>query len=893
MLPKVWYALLKDTYPSANIFAFGDTLQIGFVDRTDSNITEVDWPEIFHCTLTRRCPKDATARRPNFGYPAATTTSTETGVTEIIRSGDAVTEYLSKDYDKELPVIVLYQDDKKRIKKALPEVNVATVHESQGATYDETIIIITDRPAKLHKKVNYMNVADTRHRKKVTYITETTEIEENFEPPKITSKIVPSAPPMEPEVVVDLTKPPPVKGSPQDKLIRQQAQTKKTSTEDDIFAYAMEKMKNYDHKKDDFVELNNIKLSIDKKIIEEGMDITKIDSWRMIDRTHDPSKTGRLVKPSLRIRSSKAMEAVAITKEVKEMKHPAAESIETIASIAVVNQIEGMKFVEKTPEGAVINVPSSGDIIANNDAELPTGGSLSYLDVDYKIAQDAPLQTTCSTMANIEAINTITRDMNKQDYMQDQEKIKSYIIAGGKSDNMVKVKPRAEEVEAEESTFEQGFMDYVGHATKQASSTTETVSTFLGRMGKSVVELKQIEKDATLTILRKHMFEVLPTIDEIEAAEKWDDTCTRAVLDAYLKMDLKDKNVMAQSFDQDTVSALEDYTVTGFNKTQWKSKVWYKVAVKVGQSVSQHSKTKNMIMKFHAYVCDALLREYDGYKPFLYASGKPDAQIERKLSEMMESADEDCIFIEGDFSEFDSTQNELMPILCTELLQYYTGLNNELLSTYINHLKKWKVDIPGAMTIYGRHQKHSGEAATLLFNTIWNTVWVTALFELEEPVVCAFKGDDSLIVAKSVKTRKEVEKLMKINGLQLKMSKNKFYGTFTDMIVTRNGATIDLGRRAQKLLSKSYKLTDLNCKKELRESVHDIVKQRIVNAQGQAAAITNNSIVYGSELARNYCEVLINISRDDFSGWKSDAVKKVVLNMADEGKKVDLTQINL
>lgn len=894
MLPKVWYAMLKETYPAANIFAFGDTLQIGFVDRTDKDVAEVEWPDIFHCTVTRRCPIDATIRRPNFGYPAASTTSTEKGETEIIRSGDAVTEYLLKEYNREIPVITFYQDDKKRIKKAFPDVNVATVHESQGSTYDETYVIVTDKPAALHKKKNYMNVADTRHRKKVTYFTETTEIEELFNPPNnVSNNVAPSAPPQEEEVKVDLTKPPPVKGSVEDKKIRKEFENKKTSTENDIFEFAVQQMQKYNHKKDDFLELARIKTSIDNKIVEEGMDLTKVDSWRLIDRTHNPAVTGRLVKPSLRMRSSKAIEAVAISKEIVETKHPAAETIDNINSIAVVNNIEGMKFVEKTEDGADINIPASGDIIANNDAELPTGGSLSFMDVDYKIAQDSPMQVTATTHANIEAINTITRDMCKQDYIQDQEKIKGYVIAGGKSDNMIKLKPRGEEVESEESTFEQGFMDYAGHATRQGSSTTETVSTFLGRMGKSVVELKQIEKDATLTVLRKHMFETLPTIDEVEAAEKWDDTCTRAILDAYLKMDLKSKDVMTKAFDQATVNALEDYSVTGFNKTQWKSKVWYKVALKVGQSVSQHSKTKNMIMKFHAYVCDALLREYDGYKPFLYASGKGDAQIERKITEMMENAEEECIFIEGDFSEFDSTQNELMPILCTELLQYYTGLNNELLSTYLNHLKKWKVEIPGAMTIFGRHQKHSGEAATLLFNTLWNTVWVTALFDLKEPVVCAFKGDDSLLVAKSVKIRKEVRKLMEINGLQLKMSTNKFYGTFTDMIVTANGATIDLGRRAQKILSKSYKLTHKECQKELRESVADIVKQRIVNSQGQAAAMTNNTLVYGSELARNYCEVLINISRGDFSGWKTDAVKNVVFNLADDTRKVDMSEINL
>jgi len=277
-----------------------------------------------------------------------------------------------------------------------------------------------------------------------------------------------------------------------------------------------------------------------------------------------------------------------------------------------------------------------------------------------------------------------------------------------------------------------------------------------------------------------------------------------------------------------------------------------------------------MILKFVCYVVDALLREYRGPKRFIYASGKSDADMQKELDEMIRNTEQDLWFGEGDFTEFDSTQNELMPIICTEYLQMVCGVKDSILHTYVNHLLEWKVEVPGLLSILNKNQKHSGEAATLLFNTIWNAVWCAVLIDVENPVMLCFKGDDSFIVGSKVDINFKGKAYLDAVGLKIKFSKRKEFGFFTDILITPEGAVLDVCRRGAKVLSKVWKPTDQNALNDLIISTNDIVSQRIGTHWQQMRCIELNAIARGKVFAENYTNALICIAK----GLVQDALRR-------------------
>jgi len=374
------------------------------------------------------------------------------------------------------------------------------------------------------------------------------------------------------------------------------------------------------------------------------------------------------------------------------------------------------------------------------------------------------------------------------------------------------------------------------------------------------------------------MFKFLPTLEEI-AETDIDQLMTRCVLDAFLKMDMKSQTLMKEAFNENDHIALEDYKVSGFNKTQWKGKLFYNLSFKVGQCIAQHSKTKNMVLKFHCYVVDNILRNFRG-KGYLYASGKADAEIQKEIDEILQQCTAMFLkFGENDFTEFDSTQNQLMPLLCLKILQYYSGMQTPLMETYRNQLAARMIDIPGVIKMLVEWMKDSGEVATLLFNTIWNTVWVSFILDIKGIVLGAFKGDDSAIVAEDIKINKTNMELLESCGLKTKLFISESHCSFTDMVLCREGCVLDVCRRGSKVLSKTFKPRDDQAKKQMMESVSDIIGSRVINFAGQIKCERICGQVFGVELSHNFMNALICIAKGKFgSEFYSDKTLNIVFS---------------
>jgi hypothetical protein len=647
------------------------------------------------------------------------------------------------------------------------------------------------------------------------------------------------------------------------------------------------------------VELNHIELPLDDPSVKGNF--PQIDFERhiiikhkppfgqnkILDALYDVSK--RREKFQNRVPNKRPLEKdlapVPMHQEAIFTTHPAVGSVNQV-NIEVVHHHEG-KFVVKSTDGltATIRVPSSADIANTCETTMGTSGELVIQDVECVISHDLPVQIMHNLSSSINAITSVARETGEYCPHLDGDKIKGAYIHEYDNHARLTLKPRAGEVQATVEEEVLGFHDYHGMAMKQASSVSETVHTFIGRMTKKTGGLEPKLREAALKIVRDRMYRFLPTAEELWEGQDVDGVQARAMLDAFMKMDMKERSMMETAFNGHFVEGLEDYSVKGFNKNQWKSKWGQIFSDKAGQSVSQHSKLKNMVLKFVCYVTDSLLRSYRGAKRFIYASGKSDAEVQKELDEIMRQTEIDLIFTENDFGEFDSTQNELMPIVCTEYVQSVCGTADSILHTYINHLMEWKVVIDGLLTILNKNQKHSGEAATLLFNTIWNAAWCGVIMNVDELVVALFKGDDSLVVSKNLTIDKAGMKLLKEVGLITKLFMRKEFAFFTDMIVTPEGAALDVCRRGAKVLSKVWKKTDRNALKDMIISTNDIVTQRIGTHWQQMRCIQLNSVARGQVYAENYTNALICIAKGEIA----DAVrpdKVVYVSLSPEESRI-------
>jgi len=556
--------------------------------------------------------------------------------------------------------------------------------------------------------------------------------------------------------------------------------------------------------------------------------------------------------------------------EAEVTKHPGTGSVNQV-NVEVVHEHSG-KFVTRSADGftATIHIPSSADVSNTCETTLGTSGDLEVDTISMRTSYDMPVQPMGTLSASINAITSVARETGEYCPNLDGDKIKGAYVHYYDNHARLSLKPRGMEIQPTVEEEVLGFHDYHGMALKQTNSPSETVHTFITRMAKNTASLEPKLREEVLKVCRARMYKFLPTAEELWEGQDPDGVQARAMLDAFNKMDQKEQHIMEQEFNGNFRSPLEDFTVKGFNKSQWKSKWGQMFSDKAGQSVSQHSKLKNMILKFVCYVADALLREYRGPKRFIYASGKSDADMQKELDEIIRNTEQDLWFGEGDFTEFDSTQNELMPIICTEFLQSICGVADSVLHTYVNHLLEWKVEVPGLLTILNKNQKHSGEAATLLFNTIWNTVWCAVLIDVEDPVMLCFKGDDSFIVGRKVDINFKGKGYLDAVGLKIKFSKRKEFGFFTDILVTPEGAVLDVCRRGAKVLSKVWKPTDLNALNDMIISTNDIVTQRIGTHWQQMRCIELNAIARGKVFAENYTNALICIAK----GLVKDAVRK-------------------
>nr|AYA58356.1 nonstructural polyprotein [Avian hepatitis E virus] len=186
------------------------------------------------------------------------------------------------------------------------------------------------------------------------------------------------------------------------------------------------------------------------------------------------------------------------------------------------------------------------------------------------------------------------------------------------------------------------------------------------------------------------------------------------------------------------------------------------------------------------------------------------------------------LVFENDFSEFDSTQNNVSLDLECELMRKF-GMPHWMVVLYHLVRSYWLLVAPKE-ALRGCWKKHSGEPGTLLWNTVWNMTVLHHVYEFQRPRVVCFKGDDSVVVCDSFRPRPEGASLVADCGLKMK-EKTGPCGAFSNLVMFPGaGVVCDLLRQWGRLTDKNWG-PDIQRMQELELACKDFVAR--VVAQGK------------------------------------------------------------
>lgn len=160
-------------------------------------------------------------------------------------------------------------------------------------------------------------------------------------------------------------------------------------------------------------------------------------------------------------------------------------------------------------------------------------------------------------------------------------------------------------------------------------------------------------------------------------------------------------------------------------------------------------------------------------------------------------------YVANDFSEFDSSQSEASIELDCFLLEL-GGAPAEVVNIYRQQRCRWALRQVNVMSLLGELKKHSGEPATLTFNTTYNMAVMGHVCKIEGHLLfAAFKGDDSLLIGESIQPQAHFGSFCKRSGIKLKYVTAPVV-EFIGYIVTDHGFFPDLVRRVAKFHTARY-----------------------------------------------------------------------------------------
>ncbi|QYF50223.1 MAG: non-structural polyprotein [Zhejiang orthohepevirus] len=357
------------------------------------------------------------------------------------------------------------------------------------------------------------------------------------------------------------------------------------------------------------------------------------------------------------------------------------------------------------------------------------------------------------------------------------------------------------------------------------TSRLAVINTLVGRYGKAT-KLPEVEYDLMDTVAQfwHHIGPINPTT--LEYAEMCQAMLGKGQDGTLIvHLDLQDADCSRITFFQKDCAkfTLDDPVMHG----------------KVGQGISAWPKT----------LCALFGPWFRAIEKHLVAALPPgyyygDLYTEADLHRSVLCAPTDHLVFENDFSEFDSTQNNVSLDLECELMRRF-GMPDWMVALYHLVRSYWLLVAPKE-ALRGCWKKHSGEPGTLLWNTVWNMTVLHHVYEFERPSVLCFKGDDSVVVCETVRTRPEGASLVAECGLKMK-DKTGPCGAFSNLLIFPGaGVVCDLLRQWGRLTDKNWG-PDIQRMQDLEQACRDFVA-RVVSQGKEMLTVQLVAGYYGVEV---------------------------------------------
>jgi hypothetical protein len=215
---------------------------------------------------------------------------------------------------------------------------------------------------------------------------------------------------------------------------------------------------------------------------------------------------------------------------------------------------------------------------------------------------------------------------------------------------------------------------------------------------------------------------------------------------------------------------------------------------KAGQGISAWQKDLNLLMAPWTRLLEQVMTK-QSLGRVKVMSGMSDLEVMAVLESESTPGER---YIDNDWSQFDSCQNNLGRVILRKALQK-VGCPDVLLSCFMDQLEKRKVCFP-ALSLTVQDKKDSGAPHTLIDNCLFNLA--ICLDIMEEFNYLYIKGDDSAARGPFVRFNKEkMDYYIQNCGYKFKPAAT---GSFVSFLLTEKGVAYDLPRLAAKVTSRCY-----------------------------------------------------------------------------------------
>jgi hypothetical protein len=320
------------------------------------------------------------------------------------------------------------------------------------------------------------------------------------------------------------------------------------------------------------------------------------------------------------------------------------------------------------------------------------------------------------------------------------------------------------------------------------------LSSLMARYAKKTKMLKK----QSAQLEAKVLFDALSKYVDYRVRPEWRDTVYMEAIEKF----------QARGHDLDDLKDIDCWTDQGAHKVSFNIKTQQKPCLgkdptttnKAGQGIAAWQKTLNFTMIVWTRMLEKTFME--AVSPsFHFISKYTDDEVMALLQAITEGETYD--FLEGDWTEFDSSQNNVEHELFMMQLEAI-GCPEELRDLFMLMMLKRGVHSSFA-SLQVQSKKDSGRVDTLIGNTSFNAGVMLTLVDLETISHVLFKGDDSLMLGHNIKLNTERVKSLESNcGFKLKLGIRKT-GEFVSFIVNENGVALNFPRIAAKAATRSYR----------------------------------------------------------------------------------------